>query len=111
MEETLKPYRHPNRSRLDEWYDQICQMRSLNWPYAKIVEWLLECHDFQVAEETVRRFCKRQGIIKGTNIAKSEIRVRTRVVSPKPKPRTEMRFDFDESKPIERWPEVDGGQP
>jgi hypothetical protein len=107
---TLKfdPHLYPKRSRLEKWRDEISEMRALNWPCAKIVRWLLEHHHFEITDEGVRQFCIRRGILKGGRIVPV-----LEPTKPKrgpvvmslgtPKGRSKTLFDYDDSRPIDRW--------
>ena len=65
MPKTFEPYQAINQSRLEPWREEIIQMRSLNWPYRKIAEWLAEESEITVSLQAVQQFCKVRGITKG----------------------------------------------
>ncbi|MGC6458464.1 MAG: hypothetical protein ACON4R_08825 [Akkermansiaceae bacterium] len=65
MPKTFEPYQATNQSRLEPWRGEIVQMRSVNWPYRKIAEWLIEEAGITVSLQAVQQFCKVRGITKG----------------------------------------------
>jgi len=106
MGTSFETHHYPKRSRLEEWRDDIVGMRASNWPCVKIAQWLLEHHKIIITGESVRQFCTTRGIAKGSGLS------RRRVVAKKSvnlrKSKMERKFDFDESKPINRWAEEEG---
>jgi len=65
MLEEFQPYQAINQSRLEAWRNQITEMRSLNWPYQKIADWLARETEISVSLQAVHQFCKVRGIVKG----------------------------------------------
>jgi hypothetical protein len=89
-------------------------MRSKAWPYSRISTWLRDTHDLAISREAVRQFCCLRGIQKDRETQEAEIgrplgRVEGRkavVSSPRIEPLKEqkkLKFDFDDSRPIDRW--------
>jgi hypothetical protein len=66
MSEEFQPYQTVNQSRLEPWRNQIAEMRSLNWPYQKIADWLAQEAEVFVSLQAVHQFCKVRGIVKGS---------------------------------------------
>ncbi len=114
MDDVITPHQRPNRSRLEVWRDEIAEMRSKAWPYSRISTWLRDTHDLAISREAVRQFCCLRGIQKGgetrmPELGRSSGRAEGRkavVSSPRISPQKEQKklmFDFDESRPIDRW--------
>ena len=96
----FQPYKKPNISSLEQWRDDITEMRSLNWPYPEIVKWLLEEHTLKITSESVRQFCNLRGIVKGSK----QKRKRVPSQSPPthtPKLESNKKFTYDSSEPID----------
>jgi len=109
MESQFQQHQRPNRSHLEQWRDEISEMRSLNWPFMKIAKWLLENQNFQISAQAIHQFCKRR-----------EIPEKRTVLVAKPKPQKTIRrsaskqkkiFEYDGSHPIERWPKPTSSDP
>lgn len=62
----FEPYQNPRQSCLEQWRDEITQMRSLSWPYHAIAKWLLDENQVSISTEAIRQFCKVRGIHKGS---------------------------------------------
>ena len=66
MQEKFEPYQAVNQSRLEPWRSQIVEMRSLNWPFQKVANWLKQHAGIVVTLQAVHQFCKVRGIAKGS---------------------------------------------
>ena len=64
MPKIFEPYQAINQSRMEPWRAEITQMRSVNWPYRKIAEWLADEAEIRVSLQAVQQFCKVRGITK-----------------------------------------------
>ena len=93
----FEPHARPNQSRLQSHFDEIAEMRALNWPYGKIVAWLGKHRNCPVSGEAVRQFCLIRGIAKGA-AASTAKRSETRRTEEKKKP----LFEYKASQPIPR---------
>jgi hypothetical protein len=110
MAEKILPHERPNRSRLERWLGEITRMRELNWPYARIAQWLGDEHQFSITREAVRQFCVRREIPKGASPSgATQPRNRNRGSQPErdvaQASKAPAVFQYDDSKPIDRWSE------
>jgi len=64
----FQPYQNPNQSRLEQWWNEIAEMRSQNWPYTAIAKWLLDEQQLKISTEAIRQFCHLRNISKGQKI-------------------------------------------
>lgn len=77
-------------------------MRSLNWPYHRIVKWLYEEQRISISKEGIRKFCRVRSIHKGidTSLAVAP----TQQIRPYKTNSSEKPFTFDDGdaeKPIQ----------
>jgi hypothetical protein len=63
----FKRYESLTKSCLVDWQNEIKKMRSCNWPYWKIAEWLELEKELNIHKDTIRKFCKRRNIKKGSS--------------------------------------------
>ena len=103
MDDQFQPHQRPNRSRLEQWRSEITKMRAVNWPYEKIAGWLLEKQNCRISAQAIHQFCKRRGISTTGNVATAVHSSRKQMARPTATP--SQVFDFDDTAPIERWPE------
>lgn len=89
-------HQRPNVSRMENFRSEIAAMRSSDWPFQKIAEWLRENRQLEVSKEAVRQFCIVRGINKATAPPQS---VNNRIPPASPK-QPLVKFEYDESKPI-----------
>jgi hypothetical protein len=90
------PHQRPNVSRLETFRSEIAAMRSSNWPFRKIAEWLRENGHLAVSKEAVRQFCKVRHI--GSEPLDPMSHQARTVINPPKKP--QAKFEYDDSMPI-----------
>ena len=104
--EEFEPHVRPNRSSLQAYLIEITKMRSLNWPYRKIVLWLLDYRDCRISKEALRQFCMNRGILKGEAGSPSHLMGQNKdaevATNPGLNAKGKPLFDFDDFKPIQR---------
>lgn len=99
MRKSFEAHIHPNCSQLEQWRDEIAEMRAQNWPYRKIVAWLASEENTIVGRETLRQFCLVRDIPKG------KFKHRPLATPPSPRkhrnPQRTSIFEFTDDGPIE----------
>ncbi len=71
-------------------------MRSSNWPFKKIADWLRENRQLEVSKEAVRQFCNIRGI-ESKPLHPPQHQARTVLHQPK---KAQAKFEYDDSVPI-----------
>lgn len=101
MEQKFKPHLRPNCSKLEKWRKEIAKMRSLNWPYQKIIDWLQHKEGYKAGRETLRQFCIVRGIRKGQQHRRSL----QNASNPQSKPQQPIakKFTYKDNVPIRRF--------
>ncbi len=97
----FQPYQKPNVSRLEQWRDDITEMRALNWPYPEIAKWLLDQHQLKITSEAIRQFCNLRNIIKGAPPKQKNNSPKSHNVIHPAKKKAVKKFTYDSSKPID----------
>ena len=98
MKSKFEFHESPYRSRLEKWRSEITAMRSQNWPYSRIVEWLALYAQISVTKEAVRKFCLVRGIQKNSpSRPNSQARQKSQ-----PVPKRKMKiFEYKDGGPIQ----------
>lgn len=108
MQKKFEPHLRPNLSKLETWRSEITEMRSLKWPYTRIVAWLSIEQNFKISSEAVRQFCKVRSISKEQQFKTSRsqkkelIRPDSKGINSGQNP-TKRKFHYDDSNPVPRW--------
>ncbi len=108
MDTFFEKHKRPHTSILEEWWDEIEAMRTQEWPYRRIADWLRNNKEITISAEAVRQFCKVRDISKGNSERQPKARPSRTPTKPLkqnryPKPKTPVKriFEYDDTEPID----------